>query len=310
MAHDIASEHKRGSYYTLDPTDIFVNEEDRGRFTPPTEDEIIKLAVSISEYGQRQPVECRMMTDKRLRLTMGFSRMAAIRLLRDGFELDGKTYHDPDIRIHTLVANVDDKKAFIHNVVENRHRNQTTPIDDAHNQDHLRERYTFSDADIAKLYGMQVSQVAKLSKLLILPPEYQTMVHDGRLPVSAALELLELPEDQWAAVIAETANAGGKVVGTEVKAKVRAHHLRDDKPKGNTTTAKPVHKTRSVKEIRSYFETAKVMDSPVGSLAKFVLSFVNGEVSNEHFTAQLEKVLAKAGVVEIDEEQLEIAIEA
>lgn len=221
---------KRTDLFLVNPFEVEVQEALRGRISPPTEEVLIELAESIFDYGQRQSVECRRIAGNRLQLTMGYTRMAAIRLIRDGFVgNDGVERHDPNFKIKTTVADANDEEALTRNVIENRHRNATTPIDDAVNQNILRDRYGKSDDEIAKLFHVSIQTVERTALLLRLEARERDLVHQGLMTVTAALDLLELPAEKRAEVIEAATAETGKVQGAKVRSQVRDHHLNDDK---------------------------------------------------------------------------------
>lgn len=226
-----AGDVKRGDLLFVDPFEIKVVEELRGRHKPPTEEAVIKMAMSILEHGQLEPVECRKIENHRLQLTLGFTRTAAVRLIRTGFtDLDGvERPADKEFRLKAVITDTNDDKAFIRNVVENAHRNATTAMDDAFNQDRLRTKYGMNDAEIARLYQYKgQGMVTRLKKLLSLDTRFQDMVHDGTLSINGALELLDLPADQRdSALQAATDQDSGKVNATDLRAQVRDRILAD-----------------------------------------------------------------------------------
>lgn len=193
-----AGDTKRGDFFFIDPFQIETREELRGRHIPPTADKIVELAVSILAHGQLQPIQCRRMEGNRLLLTLGFTRMAAIRLIRSGFlDTEGIQHCDPEIKIKAVVNDANDETAFIQNVVENAHRNETSAIDDAYNQDRLRDRYGKTDAEIARLYQYRSpGKVGQLRQLLTLSGDVQKRVHSGELSMQAALDMRHLPEPE------------------------------------------------------------------------------------------------------------------
>jgi ParB-like chromosome segregation protein Spo0J len=226
-----AGDVRRGDLLFVDPFEIKMVEELRGRHKPPTEEAVIKMAMSILEHGQLEPVECRKIENSRLQLTLGFTRAAAVRLIRTGFiDLDGVEHPaDNEFRLKVVVTDTNDDKAFIRNVVENAHRNSTTPMDDAFNQNRLRTKYGMSDAEIARLYQYKgQNTVARLKKLLSLETRFQDMVHNGTLSINGALELLDLPPHQRdSALQAATNQDSGKVNATDLRAQVRDRILAD-----------------------------------------------------------------------------------
>lgn len=293
---------KRGDYFFVDPYQVIVKEELRGRHKPPTEEAIIDMACSILDNGQRQPVECRKLSDKRLQLNLGFTRTAAVRLIRQGFtDPDGVHRHDPDIKLKVIISDANDEQAFINNVVENAHRNQTSPIDDAHNQQRLRDKLGYSDPQITKLYRYKdENKVARLRRLLMLPNAIQDQVHDGVLPVQAALDLLDLPDDKRdEAIKAATDTKTGKVVASQVRAQVREEILRDQEGQeqagtsssGTATATAPRYKALTLKEVRGLFEEYKESDNEtLKELGKVALLWIAGRKSKKYMDEHFKKL--------------------
>lgn len=259
---------KRSDLYMVDPFQILVKEELRGRHTPPTDEQIIDMALSLMEHHQRQPVEVRKIAGNKLQLVLGFTRMAAIRLIVTGFNHPetGELIKDENFKIKCTITDANDETAFLNNVVENAHRNQTSFIDDAYNQQILRERHGKNDAEICRLYRYKdVNKVGRLRRLLSLPRPAQALVHEGRLPIQAALDILDIEDidaqnQAFEQVYAEC-NGNGKVVAAEVRTMVRNAVLNDndrdesevgDKNGGErkVSGSKPL----SMKEVRKFFE--------------------------------------------------------
>lgn len=287
-----ATELKRSDLYSVTPEDIIVSEDDRGRSTPPSDTVIKQLALSILAHGQRQAIECRKDVGNKLRLNMGFTRYEAVMLIRKGFEYNGTTYHDPNFLLKTTVSNTNAETAFIHNIVENAHRNATSPVDDAINQQKLRNRYGKNDADIAELYQCTVTHVQRMASLLGLSAELQTKVHEGTLPVSAAIDLLAVPEDKRDEILAlATDEESAKVSGQAVKAQVRDAVINSKKDKGDTTKAPRSTMQRTVKEIRAFFEIESQATGDSGGFAKVVVEFINGELTAEDFKSSYDEYL-------------------
>jgi ParB/RepB/Spo0J family partition protein len=275
--------------YGVNPYDVIVREELRGRTFAPTQDNIIELAVSFAEVGQRQPCEVRKIAGQ-VELVFGFSRMAAARLLKDGFDHGGKRYHEPDFKLKVVLVTSNDEVAFIHNVVENEHRNQTSPIDDAHNQHRLRDRYMKSDEEIARLYGCSAAKVKRNERLLGLSREHQHMVHLGEMTIEAALRLLDRPESERTQIIAQATAADGKVETKVVKDIVRDHHLSDDarlKERGDhgaaSSNPKPKSVARSPKQVKEFFFTESIQEGGRAALAKAILEWMEGKLSDDDF---------------------------
>lgn len=227
---------KRQEYFMVSPEDIVILEELRGRRFPPTDEAIIKMAMSLFDNTQLQPIECRRQTiggnKNTLVATSGFTRANAIRLIRKGFTgTDGVERVDPEMGVKVVVKDCSDKEAFIHNIVENQHRNDVSDIDDAHNQNKMRERYGLNDTEIAKIYQYKTSnKVGRLRQLLQLSDSEQLLVHTGLLSTQAALDLLELDPEKRAEVIAacQQGDETTKINGAKIQDAVRELILNDN----------------------------------------------------------------------------------
>jgi hypothetical protein len=297
---DAGSNVKRGDFFFVDPFEVEIREELRGRHKPPTDDRVVNRAISILDIGQIHAVECRRNEKNRLVLTAGFTRAAAVRLIRTGFDYEGQHYHDPEIRLKVSLTDANDATAFKRNVVENAQRDDTSPVDDALNQQRLRDSYGMSDADIARLYGYQQTKVGTLRKLLQLKSDWQDMVHDGRLPVSAALLILELPEAERASAIEQATQESGKINGAALTGIVREHHLNDNNrvPKetseNNVENEKPA-KARSVRELKKFFEfraaTENKFDPAIQRFSKDILLYITGRSTDQQMQNALKRLL-------------------
>jgi ParB-like chromosome segregation protein Spo0J len=207
---------------------------------------------------------------------------------------------------------INDEEAFRRNIVENRERKETTPIDDAYNQRRLRDDFGWTDTKIAEFYGLTASYVGLLKKLLSLPTQTQKLVHVRQLSVKAAVALTELtPEEQQKAMepipdptsaqIGSTpaesdsqplpfdsspmqsdekptqANSGEKLSSRVVKA-VRAAKIE----KGGK-------QARSLAEVRKFFEelTGPAENRQVKALAEMMLKFIQGRLTDKTMATKL-----------------------
>lgn len=286
---------KRTDLYQIDPSEIYVKEELRGRHVPPSEEHIVFIATSMMDHGQMENVECRRIENNRLQLTMGFTRMAAARLIQHGFtDAQGTKRRDENFRITVRIVDADEGEAFIRNVVENCHRHATSPIDDAFNQQSLREKHQYTDKQIAQLYGYRdSSNVSRLRKLLTLTPKQQEMIHIGKLSVTAAVDLIDLPEEKQNKVLAEAVKKNGKVDTNKVRNQVREHHLADREapaaPPSGSVASKSNNRnlTRSMRDMRNFF--TKLRDETeqdnVRQFAREMLAFIMGRKSEKAMTS-------------------------
>lgn len=288
-----SGEMKRGDKFGVNPFDIIVRNDLRGRIQAIPEEKLVELAYSLYTHGQRQDVRCRKDNEGRPVLVSGFNRNAAARLIRNGFEYEGQFLQNPNFLLNCTLETCNDREAFEHNIVENEHRHATSPIDDAHNQRRLRDEYNYSDAEIARLYRYKSqNKVATLAKLLLLSDEEQQLVHNELLAVQAAVDLLEAPADTRAQIVSEI-QAGAKVSGTDIRSQIRDHILSDDNkvvapfadsmvvPDNPTVTVAPKKSpklTRGMKDLRAAFTELSEREDlpPVAEFAGFMLEYFSG----------------------------------
>jgi hypothetical protein len=297
---------KRGDLFMIDPYQIIVKEELRGRHFPPTEQMIIDMALSMMENGQRQAVECRKVENDKLLLVLGFTRTAAARLIREGFihPETNEQVVDTEFKIKVIITDANDQKAFLNNIVENAHRNQTSAIDDAFNQHRLRDQYGLSDSEIRHLFQYRdQNKVGRLRKLLSIPTQAQSLVHEGRLPVQAALDILEIEDETarneaWEKVYADC-ESNGNTRASEVRALVRQHHLNDDHKEGqDEQTGEPAAKVSkakplSCKEIRTFFENLaeNSVDESIQAFANTSLLWLSGKRADKTMLKAIDALL-------------------
>lgn len=315
---NVAHDFRRGDVFGIDPFDVEVREDLRGRHVPPDPEKVVERAISMYTYGQLQPVEVRRLADNRLLLTMGFTRTAAARLLRTGF--DGpdpdkpdatKRYQDEKFLLRVTVADCNDEEAFQRNLIENMDRNDTSPIDDAHNHERLRRLYLWEDQRIAAFYRYKdPGKVTRLRKLLLLDAEKQMLVHNGHLSVDGAIMLLDLDAEAQKEVVQAATRATGRVDGKALRTQVREHHLRDAEPpppatNGHAATApdtlklaatpkaEPKAIARTLADVREFFEAQKV-DAEQPAIRKFAgefLAWIAGKKADKAMQGALGRLL-------------------
>lgn len=258
-----AGDVTRGDLFLIDPAEIAVILPANGRQDLPTEQEIRDLADSIKEHGQSQPVLCRRLGDKRVQLVFGYRRHAAVTLLN----AEGTA-----TKLKCLVSDMNETEAFVANIIENKDRKGTQPIDDAHNQRRLRDDHGWSNDQIAALYKCSVSAVVKLTKLLRVAAPIQAKVAKGTMTASAALDVADLPEVQQHEVVSESTDAQGVTSSEKVRKAVRKRGTR---------------KARSLAELRAHLErTAKTnTDERVSSLVGDLMAFIDGGITEEAMDA-------------------------
>lgn len=301
-----AGDVKRSDLYMVDPFQVIVKEELRGRHVPPTDEVIVNMALSMSTHGQHQAVQCRKINDNKLLLILGFTRTAAARLIRTGFTNPetGEEVKDEQFKLKVVLTDANDQKAFLNNIVENAHRNNTSHIDDAHNQHRLRDAYGYSETEIANLYQYKdASKVSRLRKLLQLPNKAQMLIHTDKLSMQAALDILDIVDDAARNEALEKVYAdietNGKANTSEVRSMVRQHHLNDDDKEDNgqnesdEESPKVKAKPLSSREVRGFWEgvAKEHLDDAVKAFAKTHLLWLSGRRSDKTMSKAIETLL-------------------
>ena len=197
------------------PEDIDVREELNGRHDIP---DIEWLIQSILNHGQLQPVPVWNDGGTPV-LIAGFSRWRAISEINKR----GLTPNPLKLKM-TFIRNVNERSAFVMNIQENRFRNETTLVDDAHNIQRLLNGFQMGDEEIAKLYFPTAATEAELAKavkwvkdrvaLIGLTPEAEEAVKSGRIKGTAAVAIAKLKSSQQREIVAKE----GPITGADVKA--------------------------------------------------------------------------------------------
>lgn len=163
---------------------VAVDRLERGRLQPRRAIDGIalkKLAESVQAEGVIQPLLVRKLGGGRFEIVAGERRWHAARMA--GLK-----------RVPTLVRNVSDRAALALALVENLHREDLNPIDQARAARQLVEAFAMTHQEIADLIGRSRASVTNLLRLLELPTEVQAMLADGKLDLGHARALLALPE--------------------------------------------------------------------------------------------------------------------
>ncbi|GAA3226915.1 hypothetical protein GCM10020256_37770 [Streptomyces thermocoprophilus] len=149
------------------------------------EDALEELVVSIREFGLLQPVVVRQMRPDSYELIMGERRFRACKKL--GLE-----------NIPAIVRHTDDDKMLVDALLENLHRAQLNPIEEANAYDQLLKDFNCTHDQLAERIGRSRPQISNTLRLLKLSPTIQLRVAAGVLSAGHARALvgIEDPEEQ------------------------------------------------------------------------------------------------------------------
>ncbi len=181
------------------------------------ESSLAELAASIREIGVLQPVLVRPVEDG-FELLAGERRWRAAR--RAGL-----------VVIPAVVRATDDLGSVERALVENLHRQDLTPLEEAAAYQQLIEDFGLTHEQVALRVGKSRSAVTNTLRLMSLPPSIQHLLADGRLSAGHARALLGTPDrafqeqlarraahEQWSVRAVEEAvraRAGGATLDPE-----------------------------------------------------------------------------------------------
>lgn len=183
----------------LRPDELDTNATHKGRLAPVPDDIVTGLALSLTNYGQLQPVQAYRLEDGTPRLIFGFTRHTAaqkvvsgFRVRKDGVQTDTDDSFisyppNPDFALRVeIVEKPSDDDILVRTLSENAQRKNPNRMDDAVNQQLLRDT-GMTDVAIARIYGYAHSaSVMRIRELLKLSKPWQDKVADGSVTMVAA----------------------------------------------------------------------------------------------------------------------------
>ncbi|MGW3407973.1 ParB/RepB/Spo0J family partition protein [Streptomyces sp. NPDC000888] len=147
------------------------------------EDALAELVTSIKEVGLLQPVVVRQVGPARYELIMGERRFRACR--EAGLEA-----------IPAIVRATDDDKLLLDALLENLHRAQLNPLEEAAAYDQLLKDFNCTHDQLADRIGRSRPQVSNTLRLLKLSPAVQRRVAAGVLSAGHARALLSVDDSE------------------------------------------------------------------------------------------------------------------
>jgi ParB family transcriptional regulator, chromosome partitioning protein len=147
------------------------------------EDALQELVTSIQEVGLLQPVVVRQLGPARYELIMGERRWRACR--EAGLEA-----------IPAIVRATDDDKLLLDALLENLHRAQLNPLEEAAAYDQLLKDFNCTHDQLADRIGRSRPQVSNTLRLLKLSPAVQRRVAAGVLSAGHARALLSVDDSE------------------------------------------------------------------------------------------------------------------
>jgi ParB family chromosome partitioning protein len=199
--------------------DIAVNAIDPNPNQPRVhfdEASLAELTASISAIGVLQPILVRPDENGRYQLIAGERRWRAAS--RAGLQM-----------VPAIVRVTDDVSSVEQALVENLHRQDLTPLEEAAAYQQLLEDFNMTHEQVASKVGKSRSAITNALRLLGLPPSIQSLLADGRLSAGHAKALLGTPDRSLQEQLAKRAvEMGWTVRGIE-------EAVRDSQPVSTTT---------------------------------------------------------------------------
>jgi ParB family chromosome partitioning protein len=209
-----------GAYRDLPVASITPNRhQPRAHFD---EESLVALTASVREVGVIQPVLVRPNGDDSYELIAGERRWRAAK--RAGLAT-----------IPALVRETDDLGAVEQALVENLHREDLSPLDEAGAYQQLIEDFGLTHDELAARVGRSRVAITNTLRLFQLPPSIQRLVGEGRLSAGHARALLGTPDRGFQEALAKRVVAEG----LSVRAVEEAVRARQGVPEGAAPTARP-----------------------------------------------------------------------
>ncbi|WP_431980711.1 ParB/RepB/Spo0J family partition protein [Streptomyces qinglanensis] len=181
-AQGAASEDAGGAFFAEVPLDAITPNPRQPREVFD-EDALSELVTSIKEVGLLQPVVVREVTPGSFELIMGERRWRACR--EAGLE-----------RIPAIVRATEDEKLLLDALLENLHRAQLNPLEEAAAYDQLLRDFNCTHDELADRIGRSRPQVSNTLRLLRLSPGVQRRVAAGVLSAGHARALLSVEDGE------------------------------------------------------------------------------------------------------------------
>lgn len=258
----------------IDPHAIVPNpRQPRTNFDP---DDLAELVHSVREFGVLQPVVVRDKGDGTFELIMGERRTRASREA-------GLT------EIPAIVRDTQDEDLLRDALLENLHRSQLNPLEEASAYQQLLEDFGITQDELAKRIGRSRPQISNTIRLLRLPVPVQQRVAAGVLSAGHARAILSLEDPEAMQRLADTiVNEDLSVRAAEAAAKAIA-------AAGETPTSSKVKPKAGAR--RAYLdEVATRLGDRLNTRVRINLGSRKGQVTIDFASIQdLNRILSEIG---------------
>ena len=188
VGESASDDNKNDSRYVEIPVDSLSPNrlQPRSDFDDERMDELTR---SIGEVGVLQPVLVRQTTD-------GYELVAGERRWRSARRVGLTT-------IPAIVRTTDDRTALEHAVVENLHRDDLNPLEEAQAYHRLMDEFQMTQHEVAERVGRSRPAVTNSVRLLQLPDRILGMLRDGQISAGHGRALAGLDDRQVQETVAD-----------------------------------------------------------------------------------------------------------
>ena len=210
--------------------DVAIDHVEPNRLQPRKhfdEEALASLTASIRELGVLQPILVRESEGGRFELIAGERRWRAAK--RAGL-----------VSVPAIVKTTSDTHSLEQALVENLHRQDLNPLEEAAAYQQLIEDFHLTHDELATRMGKSRAAITNTLRLFQLPPSVQRMVADGLLAAGHARALLGTPDRSFQEALAKRAIAEAmsvRAVEDAVRERVNKHQGSDDADSGDGESA-------------------------------------------------------------------------
>ena len=253
--------------------DLAVDHVEPNRLQPRKhfdEESLASLTASVRELGVLQPILVRATEGDRYELIAGERRWRAAK--RAGLA-----------SIPAIVKTTTDTHSLEQALVENLHRSDLNPLEEAAAYQQLIEDFHLTHDELATRMGKSRAAITNTLRLFQLPPSVQRMVADGQLAAGHARALLGTPDRAFQEALAKRAVAESlsvRAVEDAVRERAEGASATDAAPEGDT--AAPAKRLRppgfrELEELLAEFLDTRVSVDMGKSKGKVVIEFADLE---------------------------------
>lgn len=227
------------------------------------DDAIESLAASIRELGILQPLLVRPLGGERYELVAGERRLRASRLI--GVQ-----------RVPVMTVETDDRGSLERALVENLHREDLNPIEEAEGYRQLIEEAGLTQEELGRRLGRSRVTITNSQRLLDLPPEIQKLLVEGRIAAAHGRALLGLAGNPFQHRLAQRVAAEGVSV-RETEELVRKYQTMSSPAAGSGGRGeRPAAASDAQRRLSDYLQTRVRVDTGKRK-GRIVVNFVSIE---------------------------------